>query len=135
MTPTKDTPQQSSKAVRWILLLAGLVAVALGILGIFLPVLPTVPFLLLAVACFARSSNWFYRWLLEHAQLGPMVRPYLDGQGLKRATKKKAIGLVWLSIAISIMLLQGTIWLQTLLIVIACGVTLYLSRLPTADSG
>jgi uncharacterized membrane protein YbaN (DUF454 family) len=134
MGSTEKQPKQLSSATRWFLLVSGFIAVALGVIGIFLPVLPTVPFLLLAAACFTRSSDKFYRWLIDHAHLGPMVQPYLDGEGLKRSTKGKAIGLVWISITISVILLSDRFWLQAVLIVIALGVTVYLLRLPTLET-
>lgn len=133
---SRDPQQrQLSPILRWFLFTCGLFAVALGVVGLFLPGLPTVPFLLLAVACFARSSERFYSWLLEHDHLGPLVRPYLDGRGLKRATKCKAITLVWVSITVSIVLLDGQSVVQVILVVIACGVSLYLARLPSAEPG
>lgn len=132
MSP-EQTSRQLTPILRWTLLLSGLIAVALGVLGIFLPVLPTVPFLLLAVACFTRSSERFYNWLIDHAHLGPMIRPYLDGNGLKRTTKFKAVGLVWISITISVLLISARPWLQGILILIALSVTIYLLRLPTTE--
>ena len=119
--------------LRWVLFIAGFVAIALGVVGIFLPVLPTVPFLLLALACFARSSARFYNWLLDHAHLGPLVGPYLQGRGVKHATKIKAIGLLWASIAISVLFLVNVIWVQGMLLVIGLGVSLYLLNLPTSN--
>ena len=133
MSPEETTHKQLSPLIRWLLLIAGFVAVALGVLGIFLPVLPTVPFLLLAVACFTRSSERFYTWLLDHAHLGPLVRPYLHGKGLKKATKRKAIALIWASIAFSIYLLGNRLWLQGSIAFIALCVTVYLLRLPTLN--
>jgi len=133
MSGFEKTDKPLKPLLRWLLLTAGVVAVVLGVVGIFLPILPTVPFLLLAAACFTRSSERFYSWLLDHARLGPMIRPYLDGQGLKKSTKVKAISLVWVSIAISIVLLHRTSWLPLLLIGIAAGVTGYLLRLPNLD--
>ena len=70
-----------SLILRYVLLAIGWLSVALGVIGIFLPVLPTTPFLLLAAACFARSSPRFYQWLVEHPRLGPWIRDYLDGNG------------------------------------------------------
>ncbi len=132
-------PNRLSPFVRWALLVLGLIAVVLGGVGVFLPVVPTVPFLLLAVACFARSSDRFYRWLLNHARLGPMIRPYLEGRGMKRTSRRKAIALLWISILGSIILLGGTPWLQFLLLTVALSVTCYLLRLPLVhteeDSG
>ena len=71
-----------SLMLRYVLLAIGWLSVALGVIGIFLPVLPTTPFLLLAAACFARSSPRFYHWLVEHPRLGPWIRDYLDGNGI-----------------------------------------------------
>ena len=134
MGSTEKQPKKLSSATRWFLLVSGFIAVALGVLGIFLPVLPTVPFLLLAAACFTRSSDKFYHWLIDHAHLGPMVQPYLDGEGLKRSTKGKAIGLLWASIAISIYLLGDKVWVQGMIVVIASCVTVYLLKLPTPQN-
>lgn len=118
-------------ALRWMLLLSGFIATVLGVLGVFLPVLPTVPFLLLALACFGRSSERFYVWLLDHAQLGPMIRPYLNGRGLSQTSKVKAIALLWASILLSAFLMVELVWVRWMLLLIACGVTLYLCQLPT----
>lgn len=134
MQPDSTPPgKQLSPTLRALLVAAGFACVVLGVLGIFLPVLPTVPFLLLAAACFTRSSEKFYAWLIDHAHLGPIVRPYLDGAGLKRSTKFKAISLIWVSIAISIYLLGGRTWVQATLFVIACCISLYLANLPTIE--
>ena len=126
-------PKQLNPVLRWILLISGFVFIALAIIGIFLPVLPTVPFLLLASGCFARSSERFYAWLLDHTHLGPLLRPYLRGHGIPRATKLKAIALIWASIAISVLFLLETLWVRVCLLIIALGVTIYLLYLPTAE--
>ena len=73
----QDSPRTSRHWwVRYLLMAVGWVSVVLGVIGIFLPVLPTTPFLLLAAACFARSSPRFYQWLINHRQLGPWIRDY-----------------------------------------------------------
>lgn len=124
----------SPSFLRWFLFACGWLSVALAILGILLPVLPTVPFLLLALACFSRSSDRFHTWLVEHEQLGPLVRPYLAGAGMPFKAKVKAILLVWASILLSTLFFVDRLWLQILLPLIALGVTLYLLRLPTAET-
>lgn len=116
---------------RWCLLVAGLLSTALAILGIFLPLLPTVPLLLLAAACFARSSETFYRWLLEHRYLGPWLQPYLDGGGIPRRARIKAIALVWLTITASAFLFVPLLWVRAVMFAVALCVTIYLLRLPT----
>lgn len=130
MTSSQTKLKPINPALRWMLLFSGFLATALGVFGIFLPVLPTVPFLLLALACFARSSERFYNWLLDHAHFGPIIRPYINGQGMTRASKVKAIALVWASISLSAFYLVEIVWVRCLLLIISCGVTLYLLRLP-----
>jgi hypothetical protein len=130
-------PDQTSKPInptlRWALFIAGFIAIGLGIIGIFLPLLPTVPFLLLALACFGRSSERFYGWLLDHTHLGPLIRPFLQGRGMTRAVKIRAIGLLWISIAFSALFLINAFWIQGVLLGTGLGVTLYLLSLPTAE--
>ncbi len=117
-------------ALKWSLLIVGVLSTALGVLGIFLPLLPTVPLLLLAAACFARSSERFYTWLLEHNHLGPLISGYLDGSGIPRRAKISAIVLLWGSMTLSALFLVPLVWVKALLFAIAAGVTVYLLRLP-----
>lgn len=132
--PADSTSKSLSPALRWSLFIAGWFAVVLGVIGIFVPVLPTVPFLLLAAACFGRSSERFYRWLHDHDHLGPLLRPYLQGRGISRSSKVKAISLIWGSIAISVLLLIEVVWVRGLLLLIGCCVTLYLMWLPNKNA-
>lgn len=117
-------------AVRAVLIAVGWLSVAGGVLGIFLPLVPTVPFLLLAAACFARSSERFHRWLVEHGHLGSLVRDYLEGSGIPRRAKVTAIAMVWFSISLSAFLVPIR-WVQLLLLIIAAAITWYLCYLPT----
>lgn len=130
MEPTNK--QVQNVFLRWILISCGWLAIAGGIVGIFLPLVPTVPFLLLAVACFARSSERFHGWLVEHSHLGPLLRDYLTGAGIPLRAKTIAIGMVWVSFPASTILFAQAFWLKTLLITAAVGITLYLLSLPTA---
>lgn len=120
------------RAVRYALLGIGWLSVALGVIGIFLPVLPTTPFLLLAAACFFRSSPRFYRWLIEHPKLGPWVDGYLNGQGIPRKAKIYSISLMWLMIGFSCYWVP-MIWARAFMLTSAIGVTLYLLKLKTLE--
>jgi uncharacterized membrane protein YbaN (DUF454 family) len=111
----------NNTVLRWFLVTVGLVSTGLAILGIFLPLLPTVPLLLLAAACFARSSERFYSWLLQHPRLGPMIRGYLDGQGIPLKSKVWAISLVWITIPVSMLFVTTLFWLRVTLLVIGCA--------------
>ena len=121
-----------SDLLRWILICCGWICIVAGVIGIFLPLVPTVPFLLLAVACFARSSVRFHSWLVEHNYLGPLVRDYLNGTGIPLRAKRIAIGMIWVSLPASTFLFAQVLWLKVLLMTIAVGITLYLLFLPTS---
>lgn len=118
-----------SPVIRWTLLVMGWIAIFLGVVGIFLPLLPTTPFLLLAAACFARSSARFHHWLLNHKYLGPYIHLYLDGKGIPMKAKCYIISVLWISMAISIYIVPH-VAAKALLLVIATCVTIYLLRLP-----
>ena len=100
-------------------------------IGIFLPLLPTTPFLLLAAACFARSSDLFHTWLLTHKRFGPIISGYLDGSGIPARAKTVSIAMIWLTLPPSALLLVPIAWVQALLIILAIGITIHLLRLPT----
>lgn len=129
---TSPPPEPKGIILRWFLLGAGILATALAVLGIFLPLLPTVPLLLLAAACFARSSERVHRWLLEHRHLGPIIHDYLDGSGIPRRARATSLCLIWITIPVSFLLVPLP-WVRVLLIAVGLGVTVYLMRLPTRD--
>ena len=125
----------NNRLLRWLLICIGLVSTGLGVIGIFVPLLPTTPFLLLAAACFARSSERFHTWLIEHSHLGPIIKGYLDGSGIPLRAKRIAIALVWLTLPPSALLLVPPVWAKTLLVLLAISITCYLQRLPTLQEG
>jgi len=126
-----DAPRTSrSRFVRYLLQGVGWLSVVLGVIGIFLPVLPTTPFLLLAAACFARSSPRFYHWLVDHPRLGPWIRDYLNGNGIPLKGKVYAIGLMWLSIGFSCWLVP-MVWARGFMLVSAVLVSVYILRQKT----
>jgi hypothetical protein len=132
MSSARQHRLMESRFVRWLLLVVGWLSVAGGIIGLFVPLIPTVPLLLLAAACFARSSERFHQWLLEHNRLGPLVRDYLGGSGIPRRAKLTAIAMVWISVPASAYFVPVP-WVRILLLAIAVGVTLYLLRLPIRE--
>lgn len=127
---TRQVHENRNPAIRYALLTIGWLSVVLGVVGIFLPVLPTTPFLLLAAACFARSSERFYNWLVNHPKLGPWIRDYLDGNGIPLKGKVYAIGLMWLSISVSCFLVP-LFWARTFMLTSAVCVTIYILRQKT----
>jgi len=111
--------------------LVGCLAVALGILGIFLPLLPTTPFLLLASACFARGSTRMHHWLQTNRVFGKYLRDYENGKGIPLRGKVWVLIFMWASLGYSIWRV-GKLPLQIMLVAIGVGVTIYLTRfVPT----
>jgi len=113
--------------------LAGCIAVLLGIIGIFLPLLPTTPFLLLASACFARGSDRLHGWLLSHGTFGAYLRNFEEGRGIPARAKVLALAMMWSSIGYAAWRYPQW-WLKAALLAVALGVTIYLLRLPTCVS-
>ena len=113
-----------------LLILCGFLFVGLGILGIFLPVLPTTVFFLLAAACFARSSPRFYHWLLHNRWFGSYIRNYREGRGLPMRHKVITVALLWLTIGFAILVVP-TWWLGVILFGIAVGVSWHVLSIKT----
>ncbi len=121
-----------SATLRWLMICGGWLCVGLGVIGIFLPLLPTTPFLLLAAWLFARSSERFHLWLLNHPRLGPMVRAWQGGEGLPRQVRRRVLIVLWLSMGLS-MFIVGKLWATLTLATIGTCVSIYLLRQPVTD--
>jgi uncharacterized membrane protein YbaN (DUF454 family) len=116
----------SDKFKRNILLTAGTISVAIGIVGIFIPLLPTTPFLLLAAACYLRSSERFYHWLLNNRLFGNYIRNYVEGRGMPAKIKIFTIALLWITIGVSLGITSPNMVVKIVLVLIAIGVTLHI---------
>jgi uncharacterized membrane protein YbaN (DUF454 family) len=102
-----------------------------GILGIFIPVLPTTPFLLIAAACYARSSQRFYDWLLNNRWFGNYIRNYLQGKGVPLRAKVLTIALLWIAIGCSVAFAVQLFVVRLILILIAIGISIHVLLLRT----
>ncbi|TET45283.1 DUF454 domain-containing protein [candidate division TA06 bacterium] len=114
------------------LIIAGTFFTALGIIGIFLPLLPTTPFLLLASACYARSSKRFHSWLLGNKWLGNYIRDYERGKGVPPKVKAFSISLLWATIIFSAVFVVHILFVRLILILIAIGVTIHILSIRTS---
>ncbi|UCC21295.1 MAG: YbaN family protein [Promethearchaeota archaeon] len=106
--------------------LGGFISLILGIIGIAIPILPTTPFLLLASAAFAKSSERFNRWLLNNKLLGAYIKNYREGKGLPLKIKVITLSLLWITILVSMFFLMDLLWVQILLICIAIAVSIHI---------
>lgn len=120
----------SGRVWRALLIATGTLSVGLGVLGIFLPLLPTTVFLLLGAACYARSSPRFYLKLVNHRWLGVYIRSSREGHGMRRRDKAITLVLLWIGIGATMMWSVDAIWLRVLLAGIATGVTVHVVKLP-----
>jgi len=121
----------SSTLFRWILIVSGTIFVGLGIIGIFLPILPTTPFLLLAAACYARSSKKFYYWLITNKWFGAYIKNYQEGKGIPLKVKIFTISLLLITILFSIFYIITYVLVNIVLIIIAIGVSLHIITIKT----
>jgi hypothetical protein len=114
---------------RILYLLLGWFSLISGIIGIFLPLLPTTPFVLLAAWCFSKSSKRFHTWLLNHKFFGPIVHDWQSSDGIPRRARNRAILFMWIGMSIS-MFVVSRFWATIGLLIIGLCVMTYLLRMP-----
>ncbi|MHC4479590.1 MAG: YbaN family protein [Planctomycetota bacterium] len=112
-------------------MITGVLAVVLGAIGVFVPLLPTTPFLLLAAACFIRSSEPLYTWLIHHRWFGSYIRNYREHRAVTLHAKVVALVLLWTVIGYSALVVVSSWWLRLALALVAVGVTIHLLHLRT----
>lgn len=115
---------------RQVYFVLGLVSFMTGLVGVVLPLLPTTPFMILAAACFAKSSPRFHQALLNNRFIGDDLKRWEQQGTMLRSTKKKATWIIVVTFSVSIFVLMDKLWLQGLLIAIAAILLLFLWRVP-----
>ncbi len=125
--------KHSSLSVRLAFLALGTLFLALGVAGVFLPVLPTTPFMLLAAACYARASSRFYNWLLNNPAFGPTILEWRRYRSIPYKVKWTAIMLMGVTLGISIVFFVPWPALQVALGIFALLLGAYLYRIPSRD--
>jgi len=121
----------SGRRSRWALILAGNFFVALGILGVLFPLLPTTPFFLLAAACYFRSSEKFYNRLMNNRWLGNYIKNYREKKSIPLKIKILTLSFLWLTIGYSVFFVVNIFLLRFILILIAIGVTIHVLSIRT----
>jgi uncharacterized membrane protein YbaN (DUF454 family) len=117
--------------MKYILAFLGSLSLALGILGIFLPVLPTTPFLLLAAALYVRSSERLYNWLMQHRHLGPYIKNFRENKAIPLRVKVVSVSLVWVTLLYCALFVAWVWWMRLLFIAIATCVTVHILHYKT----
>jgi len=134
MTGTTPPPVVRRGAWRIVWLVAGMVAVGVGAVGVVVPGLPTTVFFIVAASCFARSSPRFERWVLNLPKIGPMVRDHRSGLGMPRRVKAIALAMMWTAILLSSLALrQRPVIVAVLVVAGLVGTAYILLRVPTRE--
>ena len=116
--------------MRWLYIACGSLLVGIGVLGIFLPLLPSTVFFLLAMGCYGKSSPSAYRWMTTNRLFGRHLREYREEKGATLSTKMVSIATLWIGIGASEYFIDN-LWVRLLLVAIAAGVTAHLVLLRT----
>ncbi len=117
-----------------VLIASGSLSLGLGVLGIFLPVLPTTPFLLISAICYSKSSKKFSNWLLGSRVFGKYIKNYREKGGISLKAKIISITFLWITISYSAFFVIEIIWVRIILILIAIGVSAHLIYIKTIKS-
>ncbi len=117
--------------MKYVFMLIGFVSLVLGIIGIFLPLLPTTPFLLLSAAMFFRGSPRAYKWLLGHRYLGPYIRSFREDRSIPLRAKIVSLSLLWLTSLHCVVLIFRSWWLRAVMLAVALGVSFYILSFKT----
>lgn len=128
-----ETHLHTRRSVRVILIATGLLLTAVGVAGVVLPLLPGMPFLILAAACFARSSDRFYNWLLNHRIMGPPLHAWRNHRQIPRWVKPRAIVAVLVAFGLSSWLALDEAWMRLAWFALGLCVALFIARLPSYD--
>ncbi len=127
-----DNPERRSRIVRWLLIGVGALSLVVGLIGIVLPLLPTVPFLLVTAACWSRASPRWHRWLLSRPRLGPAIERWERERTVSRRARWTALGLVALSMGVTVWWVRAHVWLPWMMMGLATVLLLVIARLPVA---
>lgn len=123
----------SRRFFRAVLVVVGSLSVGLGVVGMFVPLMPTTVFLLLAAACYARSSERRYQKLVNNRWLGTYIRNSREGRGMTRRHKTVTLLLLWIGIGATAAFSVEAWWIRLVLLLIAAGVTAHVAKLPEAS--
>lgn len=118
--------------MRIFLIILGSVSLALGLLGVFLPVLPTTPFLLLSAAVWVKASPRLYEWLLNHKLFGEYIRNFREHKAIPLHAKIISVSLLWATMSYCIFVIASDkLWLQIVLATLATAVTWHILSYAT----
>ena len=127
-------PVHRSRAVRVLLRITGALALAVGVIGVVVPVLPTTPFVLLSAFCFARASPSLHGWLLRTRLFGPLIREWHRHRAIPWRTKLVAIAMMTATLSVSIVFFVRPLAAQLGLAALGIVLVAVLYRIPSRDA-
>ena len=115
-------------AIRFFFMIMGWASLGLGLVGIFMPLLPTTPFLLLAAFCFQRSSKRLHDWLINQPTFGPIIQEWNTHHIIRPRVKWVSISLLWLLLAYPLVFKESlSAWFKVIMILVGIGVTFFIA--------
>ena len=117
--------------MKYLLIFLGSLSLALGVIGIILPVLPTTPFLLLAAALYVRSSEKLYQWLINQKYLGTYIRNFREHHAIPLRAKILSISMIWITLTYCAIAISNIIWIKLIFIALAIAVTIHILSYKT----
>lgn len=117
--------------MNYVLIILGSISLALGVAGIFLPVLPTTPFLLLAASLYLKGSRPLYDWLMANKHLGTYIRNFQENKAIPLKVKITSVTMIWVTLLYCAFVVAKALWMSLVFIAIATGVTIHILRFKT----
>lgn len=119
--------------VKYLLIVIGLFLVAIGVIGIFVPGLPTTIFLIAAAACFAKSSPWLHNWLISHSWFGPIIKNWQETKSIPRKAKIIALLMMLFACVYSWWMIEA-LWLKLSIFIVMIFPAVFVFRLPLTEN-
>ena len=125
--------EASNPIIKALWVIAGSVFVVLGAFGVILPGLPTTPFLILAAACYIRSSQRLYDWLIANKTFGPYLRDYREGKGIPKRAKKIALVMMTIFVGYAVLFALDDLFVRIVVLILGMIGFFYVAyRVPSA---
>ena len=133
MLMVKAPGSVGEKTQKLIYNIIGTVSLAFAFIGVVLPIIPTTPFVLLSAACYYKGSKRLHGWLSSNEMFGPIIRDFEEHGGMRKATKIKALTIMWAAVLASALLILDTLTMRALVLLIAVIGTVSMLRIKTIE--
>jgi len=117
--------------MKYLLIILGSICLTLGVIGIFLPLLPTTPFLLLAASLYVRSSDRLYQWLIHQKHLGSYIRNFREHKAIPLRAKIISILMVWITLTYCAIAVSDNLWIRVIFFILAISITWHILSYKT----